>query len=73
MLKTLVKPNNSAMPISSRRYLFTYEHVVKYFWFAERREDFHEFSGINPKYLTTTESIGISLMRYRLSETVIAS
>ncbi|HUU39306.1 MAG TPA: hypothetical protein VMW42_00045 [Desulfatiglandales bacterium] len=50
---SLVKP---AMPISSRRYLFACEHVVKYLGFADNGLDSYGFSGINPKYLTTIES-----------------
>ncbi|HUU40137.1 MAG TPA: hypothetical protein VMW42_04275 [Desulfatiglandales bacterium] len=49
------------MPISSRRYLFDYEHVVKYLGFTEIGLDSHGLSGINPKYLTTSKSGGISL------------
>jgi len=48
------------MTISSRRYLSAYEHVVKYLEFVKKREDSHKFIGVNPKYLTTTESGGIS-------------
>ncbi|HUU41239.1 MAG TPA: hypothetical protein VMW42_09870 [Desulfatiglandales bacterium] len=47
------------MPISSRRYLFDCEHVVKYSGFADKVADSHELSGVNPKYLTTAESGGI--------------
>ncbi|HUU40111.1 MAG TPA: hypothetical protein VMW42_04140 [Desulfatiglandales bacterium] len=48
------------MPISSRRYLFTYDEVVKYLGFAEKGLDSYGLSGINPKYSTYTESCGIS-------------
>ncbi|HUU40249.1 MAG TPA: hypothetical protein VMW42_04855 [Desulfatiglandales bacterium] len=44
------------MPISSRRYLLIYEHVVKYLGFAHKGLDSYGLSRINPKYLTTTES-----------------
>ncbi|HUU39471.1 MAG TPA: hypothetical protein VMW42_00875 [Desulfatiglandales bacterium] len=47
------------MPISSRRYLFNYKHVVKYLGFAEKGLDSYVLSGINPKYLNYTESGGI--------------
>ena len=47
------------MPISSRRYLLIYEHVVKYLEFADKGLDSYGLSGINPKYLTTTESCRI--------------
>ncbi|HUU40150.1 MAG TPA: hypothetical protein VMW42_04340 [Desulfatiglandales bacterium] len=47
------------MPISSRRYLFDCEHVVKYSGFADKGLDSYRLSGINPKYLTTAESRGI--------------
>ncbi|HUU41564.1 MAG TPA: hypothetical protein VMW42_11540 [Desulfatiglandales bacterium] len=46
------------MPISSRRYLFDCEHVVKYLGFAKIGLDSYGLSGVNPKYLTTTESGG---------------
>jgi len=49
------------MPISSRRYLLAYEHVVKYLEFAGKGADSYELRGINTKYLTTTEPSGISL------------
>ncbi len=58
--ETFAKPNNPAMPISSRRYLFVYENMVKYLMFAEKNADSYGLSGINTKYFTTTESIGIS-------------
>jgi hypothetical protein len=48
------------MPISSRRYLSSYEHVVKYLGFEDKGADFYELRGVNPKYLTTAELIGIS-------------
>ncbi len=70
--ETFTKPNNPDMPISSRRYLFVYEHVVKYLVFAWKGADFYGLMGINTKYFTTKES-GKFLLRYRLSETVIAS
>ncbi|HUU41474.1 MAG TPA: hypothetical protein VMW42_11085 [Desulfatiglandales bacterium] len=44
------------MPISSRRYLFSWEHVVKYLGFAHKCKDSYGLSKVNPKYLTTTES-----------------
>ncbi|HUU41119.1 MAG TPA: hypothetical protein VMW42_09270 [Desulfatiglandales bacterium] len=44
------------MPISSRRYLFSWEHVVKYSGFAHKCKDSHKLSKVNPKYLTYTES-----------------
>ncbi|HUU41033.1 MAG TPA: hypothetical protein VMW42_08840 [Desulfatiglandales bacterium] len=44
------------MPISSRRYLFSWEHVVKYLEFAEKGLDSYGLSEVNPKYLTTAES-----------------
>jgi len=44
------------MPISSRRYLFDCEHVVKYLGFAEIGLDSCGLSGINPKYSTYAES-----------------
>jgi len=47
------------MPISSRRYLLIYEHVVKYLGFADKCKDSYGLSGVNPKYLTTTESCGM--------------
>ncbi|HUU41714.1 MAG TPA: hypothetical protein VMW42_12315 [Desulfatiglandales bacterium] len=47
------------MPISSRRYLFAYEHVVKYLVFADKGADSRKLRGVNPKYLTTAESIRI--------------
>jgi len=47
------------MPISSRRYLFTYDEVVKYLGFAKIGVDSYGLSGINPKYLTYTESGGM--------------
>ena len=46
------------MPISSRRYLFSWEHVVKYSGFADKCKDSYGLSEVNPKYLTTTESCG---------------
>jgi len=49
------------MPISSRRYLLAYEHVTKYLGFAEKNADSHKLRGVNPKYLITTESGGISV------------
>jgi hypothetical protein len=49
------------MPISSRRYLSAYEHVIKYLGFAGKGADFHKLRGVNPKYLITAEFIGISL------------
>ncbi|HUU40210.1 MAG TPA: hypothetical protein VMW42_04655 [Desulfatiglandales bacterium] len=49
------------MPISLRRYLFSYEHVVKYLGFADKCKDSYGLSGVNPKYLTTTESGGMFL------------
>ncbi|HUU40462.1 MAG TPA: hypothetical protein VMW42_05960 [Desulfatiglandales bacterium] len=45
------------MPIFSRRYLFTYDEVVKYLGFAEKGLDSYGLSGINPKYLTTKEFV----------------
>ncbi|HUU39762.1 MAG TPA: hypothetical protein VMW42_02355 [Desulfatiglandales bacterium] len=48
-----------AMPISSRRYLFSYEHVVKYSGFADKVADSHKLRGINSKYLTTANSGGV--------------
>ncbi|HUU41614.1 MAG TPA: hypothetical protein VMW42_11790 [Desulfatiglandales bacterium] len=48
------------MPISSRRYLFTYECVVKHSGFSDKVADSYGLSGINPKYLTYTGSCGIS-------------
>ncbi|HUU41406.1 MAG TPA: hypothetical protein VMW42_10740 [Desulfatiglandales bacterium] len=47
------------MPISSRRYLFTYDEKVKYLGFTEKGLDSYGLSGINPKYLTYTESCGM--------------
>jgi len=47
------------MPISSRRYLFHYEHVVKYLGFADKCKDSYGLSEINPKYLTYAESGGM--------------
>ncbi|HUU40764.1 MAG TPA: hypothetical protein VMW42_07480 [Desulfatiglandales bacterium] len=47
------------MPIFSRRYLFTYDEVVKYPGFAEKGLDSYGLSRINPKYLTYTESCGM--------------
>ncbi|HUU39803.1 MAG TPA: hypothetical protein VMW42_02565 [Desulfatiglandales bacterium] len=47
------------MLISSRRYLFAYEHVVKYLVFADKGADSHKLRGVNPKYLTNAESCGI--------------
>jgi hypothetical protein len=61
------------MPISSRRYLSAYEYVVKYLEFAWKSADSNGFSGINPKYLIPPRRDGISLLRYRLSETAITS
>jgi len=49
------------MPISSRRYLFASEHVVKYLEFAGKDANSYKLRGINPKYLTTAEFIGIFL------------
>ncbi|HUU41117.1 MAG TPA: hypothetical protein VMW42_09260 [Desulfatiglandales bacterium] len=46
------------MPISSRRYLFSWEHVVKYLEFAEKGLDSYGLSGVNLKYLTTSKSGG---------------
>ncbi|HUU41076.1 MAG TPA: hypothetical protein VMW42_09055 [Desulfatiglandales bacterium] len=48
------------MPISSRRYLFTYDEKVKYLGFAQKGLDSYGLIRINPKYLTYTESCGIS-------------
>ncbi|HUU40918.1 MAG TPA: hypothetical protein VMW42_08260 [Desulfatiglandales bacterium] len=47
------------MPISSRRYLFNYEHVVKYLAFADKVVDSHKPREVNPKYLTTANSGGV--------------
>ncbi|HUU39641.1 MAG TPA: hypothetical protein VMW42_01735 [Desulfatiglandales bacterium] len=47
------------MPISSRRYLFTYGHVVKYLGFADKVADPHKLRGINSKYLTTANPGGV--------------
>ncbi|HUU40657.1 MAG TPA: hypothetical protein VMW42_06945 [Desulfatiglandales bacterium] len=58
MVKSLI--SYQAMPISSRRYLSTYGYVVKYSGFADKVVDSYGLSKINPKYLTTTESCGIS-------------
>jgi hypothetical protein len=58
--ETFAKPNNSAMPLSSRRYLSVYEHVVKYLVFAEKNADPYGLSGINTKYFITKEFSGIS-------------
>ena len=46
------------MPISLRRYLSAYEHVVKYLGFAHKCKDSHGLSEVNPKYLTTAEPEG---------------
>ncbi|HUU41708.1 MAG TPA: hypothetical protein VMW42_12285 [Desulfatiglandales bacterium] len=46
------------IPISSRRYLFSWEHVVKYLEFAEKGLDSYGLGKVNPKYLPTTESCG---------------
>ncbi|HUU39910.1 MAG TPA: hypothetical protein VMW42_03110 [Desulfatiglandales bacterium] len=48
------------MPISSRRYLFHYEHVVKCLGFAREGLDSYGPGKLNPKYLTTAEYCGIS-------------
>ena len=48
------------MTISSRRYLSIYEHVIKYSGFAGKVADSYGLMGVNPKYLITAESGGIS-------------
>jgi hypothetical protein len=48
------------MTISSRRYLSVYEHVIKYSGFAGKVADSYGLMGINPEYLITEESGGIS-------------
>jgi hypothetical protein len=60
-IETFTKPNNTAIPISSRRYLLAYEHVVKYLGFAREDANSYKPRGINTKYLTTAEFIVISL------------
>jgi len=47
------------MPISSRRYLFTYDEKVKYLGFTHKGLDSYGLSGINPKHLIYTESGGM--------------
>ena len=59
------------MPISSRRYLSVYEHVVKYLVFAWKDANSYGLIGINTKYLTLQNPVEF-LLRYRLSETAIA-
>ncbi len=60
------------MPISSRRYLSAYEHVVKYLGFAEKSANSHKLRGVNPNILPPQSPVE-PLLRYRLSKTVIAS
>jgi hypothetical protein len=58
--ETFGKPNNPAMPISSRRYLSVYKNVVKYLVFAWKGAESYGLMGTNTKYFITKESGGIS-------------
>ncbi|HUU41971.1 MAG TPA: hypothetical protein VMW42_13630 [Desulfatiglandales bacterium] len=49
------------MPISSRRYLFVCEHVVKYSGFADKCKDSYGLGKVNTKYLPYANSGGVYL------------
>jgi hypothetical protein len=61
------------MPISSRRYLSAYEHVVKYLVFARKGADPYGLRGINTKYLTTAEPNETSFERLSFRNSHIVS
>ena len=58
-IDTFTKPDNPAIPISSRRYLFTYGSVGKYLGFAGKGADPYGLMGVNPNICPLQNPVGV--------------